>query len=281
VLDSLQIEDGTRQLAKMRDQCEVWERAGDRRCVFLSCYATMTANMLAALQAGRFRDGVWVARLLFRFADYYFISLQAYESGDGFVPPAWRHAHDLARARFTTIEEDLILGISAHINGDLPFAVHDLIKPELETLGEDGLRERHNDFNAVNDVIFESTSAVQTQVVDHFGYLSGVVDRIMPKAMRLADGAVDRMLSAWRADVWTSGLALLDAVAPETYERLAAEIHAAAVHRVGVIVFELRERERLLEMSAHELRQLPAQFKDGFEIVFGDRAARILRLNDG
>jgi len=57
VLDSQMIYGGARQLAQMRDQCERWERAGDRRCVFLSCYATMTANMLAALEAGRFRDG--------------------------------------------------------------------------------------------------------------------------------------------------------------------------------------------------------------------------------
>jgi uncharacterized protein DUF5995 len=273
VLDSTQVTGDARRLATMRDQCEQWERTGDRRFVFLSCYATMTANMIAALRAGRFRDGAWVARFLARFADFYFVALQAYESGVGFVPPAWRHAHDLARSRFTTIEEDLILGINAHINGDLPFAVHHLIKPELETLGEDGLRQRHLDFDAVNDVIYESTHTVQTEVIDRFGRLAGAVDRVMPEAMRMADLAVDKMLQIWRVDVWKSGIALLTAVDSETFERIAAEIHGDAVRRVHVIVLELEERQRLLEMPAHELRHLSADLEGGFEAVFRERTA--------
>jgi hypothetical protein len=275
VADTTVISVGARQLEQMRDQCDRWERTGDRRCVFLSCYATMTANMLSALEAGRFRDGGWVARLLSRFADFYFVSVQAYESGNGFVPPAWRHAYDLAGARSTTIEEDLILGINAHINGDLPFAVFDLIKPELEALGADGLRQRYVDFIAVNDVISESTHSVQTEVVDHFGHLAGIIDRVMPQAMRMADRAVDNMLFTWRADVWKYGIALADAVGAEMYERVAADIHAAAVRRVGVIVFELRERERLLQMPAHELRHLSAEFEHSFETAIRDRIARI------
>jgi len=66
-----------------------WEDAGDRRAIFLGCYTLMTRNMLAALDAGRFRDARWVGALLERFADYYFDALAACEAGDPAAPIVW------------------------------------------------------------------------------------------------------------------------------------------------------------------------------------------------
>ncbi len=56
-----------------------WEEQADPRSVFLSCYLLMTRNMLSAIDRGEFTDPAWADRLLHRFADYYFVALDAYE----------------------------------------------------------------------------------------------------------------------------------------------------------------------------------------------------------
>ena len=72
---------------RMQDRIDGWERSGDPRAVFLSCYALMTQNMLDAVDAGEFADATWVSRLLHHFAGYYFDALDVYEAG-GEDPPA-------------------------------------------------------------------------------------------------------------------------------------------------------------------------------------------------
>ena len=62
-------------LDRMKELIAAWEADNDRRFIFLSCYAMMTENMLAAIQAGDFEDVEWVARLLDHFAGFYFQDL--------------------------------------------------------------------------------------------------------------------------------------------------------------------------------------------------------------
>ena len=57
----------------------------------------MTRNMLDAIEAGRFHDGVWVSNLLHRFADYYFAALDLYEQASQATPPVWKLAFDATR----------------------------------------------------------------------------------------------------------------------------------------------------------------------------------------
>ena len=249
-------------LVRMKEQIEVWEATGDRRVIFLACYAAMTANMLEALETGVFRDGPWVGHLLAHFSNFYFNALEAYETRLPTVPPAWRYAHDLALARFTSVEEDLILGINAHINGDLAFAVRDLLLEEWASLDEAGRSARYEDFNSVNRVIGKTTTTVQHDVVDRYDHLAGMVDRLMPPAMGLIDWTVDTMLSGWREDVWRWATRLLDASRqPDLEAEVTQGVHTAAVHRVHVITFELEERQRLLTASAEELARIYSAFK--------------------
>ena len=83
-------------IAHMQQTIQQWETAADDKALFLRCYMLMTSNMLAAIEQQEFTDPIWVNRLLHRFADYYFVALQAYESQPVSAPRVWQLAFDAA-----------------------------------------------------------------------------------------------------------------------------------------------------------------------------------------
>lgn len=236
-------------LERMRAQAEAWEATGDRRCVFLDCYALMTGNMLSAIDAGRFHDPAWVRRLLDRFAEYYWTALETYEQGGEGLPLAWKHAHDIARQRLATIEEDLLLGINAHINHDLPLALRDLMVEEWPRLSAEQRASRMADHLTVNTILAETTDEVQHQVIDRFDHMLGFFDNHLPRLVHIAEWEVDRILGSWRKEVWTRAVELLEA---EDEAEVSHLIEAGAVHRIRLILTELRVRSHLMHHdSAH------------------------------
>src|SRR5512139_1823070 len=96
-------------LIRMTNLVEQWEAAQDRRAIFLGCYRLMTHNMLDAIDAGRFHDGTWVARLLERFADYYFVALERFEQDEASTPPVWKLAFDATRDENVMTLQHLLL----------------------------------------------------------------------------------------------------------------------------------------------------------------------------
>lgn len=71
---------------RMQGLIQGWEAAGDRRAIFLACYALMTGNILQALEQGRFEDRAWVDAMVHNFADYYFVALDAYDRSSAPLP---------------------------------------------------------------------------------------------------------------------------------------------------------------------------------------------------
>ena len=201
--------------ARMRDQVHLWEEAGDGRSVFLSCYALMTENMLASLEAGRFRDDAWVDRLLHRFADYYFDALTCYDCGDDPTPEVWRQVHEASRRRPLHVLQHLLMGMNAHINYDLVLTLDELLRPEWITLDEDHRELRLADHREVNAVIAETIDEVQDTVVERYEPLMDLADRLLGRwDERLLAGLVTH----WREEVWKRALRLLGDPEPEGRE---------------------------------------------------------------
>ena len=74
--------------------------------------------------AGFFQDTPWVNHEDAVFARYYFDAYDNWLAGNrSQVPQAWLIAFDSAKDRRTTGSGDLLLGMSAHINRDLPFTL--------------------------------------------------------------------------------------------------------------------------------------------------------------
>lgn len=119
----------------------------DRRCVFLTLYGIVSSQMRDRVRDRAFADPEWVHRYAVAFANFYRQALEDYDAGRlDAVPKAWRLCFDAARAGAGLVLQDLLLGVNAHVNNDLPFA--------LSTVSIDPDRElRYRDHAAVNAVL--------------------------------------------------------------------------------------------------------------------------------
>lgn len=183
-----------------------WEAASDDKALFLSCYRMMTRNMLGAVRRGEFLDAGWVERLLHRFADYYFVALEAYEREPASSPVVWQRAHDCCCDRGVTALQKILLGINAHINYDLVFTLDDMLRPEWTALSQPQRAARYADHCRVNEVIGRTIDAVQDHVLEPAMPVMDYIDRWL--------GPIDEMLisgliARWREAVWSNALRLV------------------------------------------------------------------------
>jgi hypothetical protein len=219
---------------RMQAAIEAWEKAGDRRAIFLSCYEMMTRNMLAAIEAGDFEDNAWVSALLQRFAEYYFTALGAYDRGE-MVPMVWKLAFYAAQRPGSHVLQDLILGVNAHINYDLVFALGDILLPEWPGLSPEQRLSRYRDHCHVNEIINLTINSVQDQVVDRYAPGMRLVDKLM--------GPLDEWMTAWviadwREEVWENANLLVQCTGESEREALRQKVEAHSVERAHSLLGE-------------------------------------------
>lgn len=205
---------------------EAWEQAGDRRAIFLGCYTAMTRRMLAALDAGRFHDAPWVRSLLERFADYYFDALDAYGAGQSEAPAVWCRAHGAAARPHTLAVQSLLLGVSAHVNYDLVFAVVDVLQADWPRLSAAERQARHDDFCLVNQIIAETVDEVQDEVLERHAPAMDVLDTLLGP---LDEWVVAHVIARWRDEVWDNAVRWLETPDDAAHAALRAAVEAAAL----------------------------------------------------
>jgi hypothetical protein len=174
----------------------------DRRCIFLTLYGIVSAEMRDRVAAKAFADPVWVHRYAVAFASLYRRSLDAYDAGrSDEVPKAWRLCFDAARAGRGLVLQDMLLGVNAHVNNDLPFALDGVsIGPSRS--------DRRRDHDAVNAVLGAVTELATERIASLYA----------PGLTTLDDcaGALDEMVSAFslqiaRDSAWESAVSLANA----------------------------------------------------------------------
>ena len=223
-------------LTRMSTLVNQWEAARDRRAIFLSCYRLMTRNMLDAIEAGRFQDGVWVSRLLERFADYYFAALDRFDQEEASAPPVWKLAFDATRDENVMTLQHLLLGVNAHINHDLVFSLYDLLEAEWAVASPEQREQRHADHEMVNRIIGETTDAVQDQVVEQFSPWVEIVDKMLGP---VDEWLTSQLLSPWREEVWDNAVHYLEAATSEEREALRQHVEQHAM-RLGSDMLRIR-----------------------------------------
>lgn len=220
-------------VSRMANQIHEWERVADQRSVFLSCYLLMTRNILSAIEQREFHDPTWVNSLMERFADYYFVALEAYEQEPASAPAVWQFAHDTTRAPRTLALQKLLVGINAHINFDLVLSLVDMLGPEWDTLADDQRITRYNDHCRVNAVIGRTIDAVQEQVLDPVMPLMAIIDELLGP---VDEKLVSHLITHWRETVWHNAMQLLEANEPSERSRLIGQIEQAALRIANLIV---------------------------------------------
>ncbi|OGO25423.1 MAG: hypothetical protein A2W33_02855 [Chloroflexi bacterium RBG_16_52_11] len=219
-------------VARMQLLIDQWEAIPDQRRIFLSCYLMMTSNMLLAIEQREFLDSAWVDNLLHRFAEYYFVALEAYEQDPAAAPPVWQLAHNTARDPDTQVLQKLLVGVNAHINYDLVLTLVELLESEWAVLSEDQRAERYADYCHVNEVIGQTIDAVQDQVLEPGLPLLDILDRFLGP---IDEFLISNLINHWRETVWSNVTLLLDTTEPAEQARLIQRVEQEAL-RLGRII---------------------------------------------
>jgi hypothetical protein len=216
----------------MRSLIGQWEERADPRAVFLSCYWMMTSNMLAAIEQKEFNDPAWVDRLLHRFADYYFVALDAYELNPASAPPVWQLAHNITSAPNSSALQKILLGVNAHINYDLVLTLVDLLQSEWDGLSEEQRLIRYADHCRVNHVIGSTIDAVQDQILEPAMPVMDLIDRLLGS---LDEMLISRLITQWREQVWQNAVHLLQTNAEDERLRIIAQFEEEAL-KIGEVI---------------------------------------------
>jgi hypothetical protein len=177
----------------------VFERARDSRCVFACSYARMTRVLAASLPRADFADPAWVAQLAIVFAEYYVRATREYDAGT-LVRGAWSTVFKAGSEGRTSVLEDLVLGMTAHIVNDLPLALCDV--GLINARGE----SRIGDYQALNDVLGWAIGDIQDEVSRRYDPLLGFLDHC---AESYDEIITDLGMRVSRATAWYNAQRLL------------------------------------------------------------------------
>lgn len=163
------------------------------------------------------------------FAKYYFRAMDNYASGDfAGVPAAWMTALDAASARSVSGEGDLLLGVNAHVQRDLPFvlAAIGLVKPDGTS--------RKPDHDLVNQILYQAYEPAITEGAQRF---DPSVNFTLPGPLQTTSyQTFFQAVEAWREIAWRNAERLVSATDPVTYAQVAQSIEDYAESQAQMIV---------------------------------------------
>jgi hypothetical protein len=195
-------------------------RSCDHNAVFALAYLRITQTYGWSRDIpGYYQDVPFANHQDAVFARYYTDAYHHWSSGDlDEVPMSWRIAFDAARDRTVSGTGDLLLGMNAHINRDLPFvlAAVGLVAPDGSS--------RKPDYAKVEHFLNLSTAPMLAEAAARFD------PRLDDAGDPLGLGylATFQMISAWREGAWRNAERLVSARTPEEREEVAASIETAA-----------------------------------------------------
>ena len=193
----------------------------------------MSANMVQALQQRQFHDSEWVHSLLHRFADYYFVALDAYESDPQRAPLVWQVAHNATQKSNVWAIQTLLLGVNAHINYDLVLALVDVLKPEWSSLDESQRDQRHDDHDRVNTIIAATIDDVQDDILEPAMPFMEFIDDVFG---RLDERLISNLISHWRDNVWDHATQILRLEGTAGRQEVIANVERDAL-KIGRMIY--------------------------------------------
>jgi hypothetical protein len=144
------------QLAARLDEKRFeFESKKDERAIFAFTYVEITRSLAASIDTFPFQKPEWIVALAEAFAAQYFAALAG--------PPSesWLVVFAAIRRRSTSVAENMIFSITAHIVHDLPVA--------LSNLGQQGTLDPHiGDFHAMNEVLAKNIVAISEGVTKRY-----------------------------------------------------------------------------------------------------------------
>lgn len=171
------------------------ERFGcDHRAVFATVYRLLTRQARLALEEDPsfFDDPAGLGYEALLFYELYEQMLTAHLAGDP-IPPAWQTAMDVAQEGDWTAGHDMLQGINAHVQRDMPFAV------AAAGLNVPDGSSRKADHDRFNQVLNESYPTIVAAVAERYDPFMQSVDETGGPA---DDEGSMQMVAQWREGVW-------------------------------------------------------------------------------
>jgi Family of unknown function (DUF5995) len=214
------IREMTRRFERLADSC-------DHDAVFALTYLRVTEEYRRTIERPFFDDTPFVNYEDTVFARYYFAAYDAWAKGRiAEVPPAWRVAFDAAAAHRISGTGDLLLGINAHVQRDLPLVLYSigLVRPDGTS--------RKADHDRVNMILNRVVEPLIAEIARRFD--PTVDDADLPTS--LDEASLFQLLAEWREKAWRNAEALALAATPEARRRLVSLIEDDAAAEARAIV---------------------------------------------
>lgn len=179
-------------IAEMEERYERLHDTCDHRGIFALAYLRTTEEyQRASLECGFFDDPEFVNHEDVVFARFYTAAFDAWEDGRmQDVPPAWRLAFGASQNKHVSTLGDALLGMSAHINRDLPIV--------LATIGlVDPLtgRSRKPDHDRVNAFLARVQLDPSVQAYWDPAFTTGIPNTPLSSVMMA-------LIQTWREAAW-------------------------------------------------------------------------------
>jgi hypothetical protein len=215
-----------RVVAEMADRWGPLDAECDHRAVFALTYLRTTEEYVRTVASDPhfFSRPRWVNHEDGVFAELYFQAYDRYVDGKP-VPEAWRIAFETNGSPNLTGLGDMLLGMSAHINRDLPYAL-----AHVGLRKRDG-RSRKPDHDRVNAFLERVVDPLQRELGERYDPIFGISDA---EPLPIDEAAALSVVRAWRENAWRNAerlVAARDDPARLDAVRRSIELEAAAAAR--------------------------------------------------
>ena len=167
--------------------------ARDRRGLFVTTYIATTHTIGQWVDRGIFKDARAMTRYVVAFANAYRRALADSVAGErNRVPVSWQQSFDACGDRNRSGFQCLMLGVNAHMNRDLPYAV---IEAEVDV----NCTSCYQDYVRIDDVLRLNIPLVRRRIADAYGAELPLVQRWFG---RLGDARMMRSFERARRNSW-------------------------------------------------------------------------------
>ena len=194
----------------------------DHRAVFATTYLMLTKQIFEDVKSGLVeRDYIDPEYLYVEdavFNNVYQRTLKAWEDGRE-VADAWRIAFETAERDDTGAVQDMLLGINAHVQNDMPFVL-----ASLGLTTPDG-KSRKPDHDEANGSLNRGYEDVVEEVRKRFDEAIGLTN---PAGLPADDLLGLELVRVWRENVWRNAEKLLNAKGKQERRQVAKQIESDA-----------------------------------------------------